>query len=167
MSKRYWELFGPVRKTVLEMMESRRLKLREAADLVKKLGADQLATAESGLGVEIAAVFKTPPDPKLWKANKHNKEAYHPRKTSKEGREIDKQFYELGRSIPNGMKMAEVIEMEVFNGCQWYTPGVTLSGKRVFVSTPDTYEPPTKLKRHIKRVSDLDYEKITGKGQAA
>jgi hypothetical protein len=47
------------------------------------------------------------------------------------------------------------------DGMRWNTPGAAVSGRRVFVRTPDRYEPDKKMNGQIKRVSDLVYEKAS------
>jgi hypothetical protein len=115
-------------------------------------------------------VFNAAPDATVWKPVSGNAGMYRPRLSSKAGKEIGKRLTVINRRMPTGDLAAKAIGMKVFGdggpGFVWRTPGLSWVGKRVLVSTPDDYDPPKHLAADIKRISDVQWERLNEKAGA-
>lgn len=159
---RYWEVTGPLRESIRDVLARRRAALKEADEYAKSLGGDRIGFAEQAFGgVLLVVIFDGEPDGKLWKPVPNSAGCYLPRKATKDGKVVGRRLGELGKAVPGAADIADLIGYDTIVGLQWRVPGCTLWEKRVFVVTDDGWSPPEKVARHVKRVSDLAYEKAT------
>ena len=168
MSK-HWEATGPIRDEIHAAMMCKKAALKSLFKLVKEFGAETVATRES-MGIAAVMVFATPPDLKLWKPVKGGCKQYSPRLSSKEGKAIEKKIEDACYLYPSGEQMGKIIGLPLFGGgddeggLRWYTPGVSVVGKRVLVRTPNHYVPPKDKAKWMKRISDIEFERaVDGK----
>jgi hypothetical protein len=159
---RYWVVTGETRKKILEADKKRQEIVKQISGFIKSHGADSVGISNDSLTLSAAFGFKQNPDPSLWKEVKGSKGFYLPKLTSKAGKEIDKKLRDLCRSVPTGETIGKIIDMPIFSGMYWQTPGYTvIDSKKVFVKTNNDYEPPASLVKDIKRISDVEFEKAT------
>ncbi len=157
MSK-YWIAKGKLCGKLADFLKRLNIGLAAMRTLAKQHGSKTIGHSSSPF-TRFCVYFEGDLPP-LWKRLKGSK-ACMPRMTSKEGKEIGKQIRELERQTPDGNDLANFIGMAGFNGCSWKTPGLheAKNGKFIIV-TPDEFTPKRAVANQLKRISDIEYEKL-------
>jgi hypothetical protein len=166
MSK-YFELFGDVRKKVLQVFDKQSDAIKEAQKLAKELNADEFVYSTGFVCRVMGFKFtkrKAPADDDKRlrkKYDRHTKQYvdwYVPNKRSKEGKELDKRISKM--FIPGQSDVGSILKLKDFS-----LPGVRRYGKgsrqRVIVEVPDNFKPTKKDAKDYKRISDVDVEKLS------
>lgn len=163
MSK-YFEAVGDIKAAILKHLDDLNAAKKKAFALCDKYGA-KLGLITSPLGISIVFKFGSTPDPKAWKPFKNSEGYYLPRrsKRGKAGNGIADEVREAEGRFPSGYSACKIIGMEPFGDKSVRSPGLAKAGGKVLISTPDDYEPKGEFAKGIKRISDLQFEKLIAK----
>jgi len=145
MSK-YYVVTGKPAKKLQEMLDQRNNVFDEFRNLAKRYGACA--------GVS----FDKVPDLKIWKFL--NEDNYLPKGNTKVGKAIAKEVKQIECKAFVNSDFAKIIWPD-FSWMSHTTPGILSINGTIYVDADDDYTPPKELSRYIKRISDLEYEKVT------
>lgn len=159
----YFEVVGQTKEKLLEFQERHVSGMKSIKAFAKKHGAKDFALEQSQY-VQFWLILENP-DLKVWKQHKQDKRYCSPRLGCKEGKAIDKEMREICAAMPSGSEIAKTIKMQVFGagegGLVWRTPGMVVKKDRVAVKVPDDFKVHASLKKDFKRISDIEYEKLS------
>jgi hypothetical protein len=158
---KYFEVLGPVRAEVVTMLDKTIEVRRKLSDFAVARGGKGGFFINDNIGTSFGIEDGPKLDKKLWKALGRDKRQFVPRENSKAARAIRDELRKLEQEYPGKMRLAEIIEMEVFREGVWRTPGLiaTEDQKRIVVVVDD-YTPPKKKAKHIVLRSDLAIERL-------
>lgn len=158
----YFEVVGKTKEKLLDIQKRRVSGMKAIKAFAKKHGAKDFALDQSHY-VRMWLIFENP-DLKVWKQDKRDKRYCQPRMGCKEGKSINKEMDHICAAMPSGAEIAGVIKMQVFGagdgGLVWRTPGMVVKNDRVLVKVPDDFKVHESLKKDLKRISDIEYEKL-------
>lgn len=162
MSK-YYEATGPVKDSIVEFFDRVGEARERARALCAKHGAE--VGFSSGIGTPFGFKFSEAPNPKAWKLwiGSH----YRPKRTAA-GKAIFAEVEAIERMFPSTTTANKIIGMEFLSDGRWMTPGLLILKDKALVIATDDYEPKGEIAKNMKRISDLQFEKLTGgkKGEA-
>lgn len=175
----YYEAFGETRNKLIEMLDKRNEALEPLREFCKEHGGVLLysdgISFRAGLGVQNEKLpngvtnLKEPKNPKLWKRVKGHPEAWEPRWSSKEGRKNGNEFNALASKVLSATDFATYLKVHIWGGGAAPGGGIYMNSVRVFrvkkriiiANSEEDYKIPKD--RELKRISDLDFEKIVPK----
>lgn len=170
MSKgnRYWKVTGDVAKQVRAILDRRDAVFAAIREIVAREGASGSASYTSFGQDHFVFVFafasaSVPPKiaaPKDWKKWQPKSEFFVPRENTKRGKELAVEIDEIEKRVSAGEELCKAIGMKFWGGLGYQTPGATRDGKKTYVATPADYLPPAALAGQIKRVSDIEWDKV-------
>lgn len=163
MGKRYWEASGKVRDELLALHDKREACRKEMFAFAKRNGTKKIGIHDGVFGC-FALAFDTPPDPKLWKEIKASRGFYVAKQSTKAGKALYDEMRQLDAKLPSGIEVNRILGIEdfIFGGV-WHTAGCKVFGDRVIVVTNDEYKPPKAVAKCLKRISDLEFERLSAK----
>lgn len=171
MSQRhYYEATGKLKKQLEEWRVRARAAREKMMEFAKGQGCEKICLLNLSMRPRFTLKFPKAPNPKLWKLVMHD-HGYEPKTNIKAGIELDNLMKAIAKEYPSGEEIAKLIDMEVFRGISWHTPGLRFVpafsvnkqpvGERALLTVDDDYKVPDRLKRQLKRISDITYEKLT------
>ncbi len=159
MSRKYWQTSGLVGRQLHTLFKQWRKAVIAMHAFAKKNGSDQIGTSFNGF-VTFTCVFDKHPG-KGWKLYKGTTDQYVPLASS----ELGKQRKLLCAMCPPGNEFGRLIGMKGFVGDRFRIPGVAVRHNVVYLTTTGDYTPPARLAKDLKRISDLEYEKVFAKSK--
>jgi hypothetical protein len=170
---RYYEARGELKKKLLDFQARRTAAFKAMADFsIAQGGGREIVISNMAFGVKFGVTKRPQPngsgrhplnDDAIWKPWGPN--GYIPRASTKAGKAIRAAMDKLQEACPHGNELAKLIggpKVDIFfeddRGLVWATPGIEVHGKRVLVSYSN---PKFKSPADLKRISDIEYEKIT------
>lgn len=169
--KHYYEATGKLKKQLQEWRVKAKAAREKMFEFAKQHGCDNIYLLNLSMRPRFTLKFpdKVRPDPKVWKHVADR--GFEPKTNIKAGIEIHKQMEAIAKEYPSGEEIAKLIDMEVFRGFSWHTPGLHFVpafsvnkqpvGERALLTVDSEYKVPDRLKRQLKRISDIQYEKLT------
>lgn len=174
MGTRYYEVRGQLRLKFKELLAKREQGMAELIKWAESKGGKLGAADSHGLcAVVITKEGKAPKEgPEHWKNVRYRqdgvwvvrKEQWEPRLSTKPGKAIYNELKELTKDVPTHSDFQELIKFNSFiEFPKWLSIGIiSLRTGKVLVKVPSAkYSPPKAIAKDLKRISDIEYEKLT------
>lgn len=156
----YYEASGVLLKQLRERQKQTDAAIKEMFDFAKRFGTNKIRCSMS-YGVRWSLDFEdeSKVDKKLWKRDDSG--GWRPKESTPEGKKLAAEKKAIAERCPSGSELGRIIGLEELKGLRWRTPGMVTVGRRVFLTVPPDYRPPKSLADQLKRISDIEFEKLT------
>ncbi len=158
---KYWIVSGELASKFLLMLRKRDDAIEKLEAFAKKLNGT-IGMSDS-LGITTAIYFKGP-IPEGWKKVKGNN-CYQPKENTKEGKALAEEISLMEKDCPSRGDFGALLGLEPFVADEYGIHTNTVRhvgqhGKRIVLATPDDFDPSNKVAKDLKRISDLEFEKL-------